>query len=230
MDHQLQTGDRKTRTYEIFWQLDAGQLAKIGAFDRFGAQTEARWGDLGNEKGTCEITFWFTNYASESPALVVLLSANNRQLTRLKVQATRPFFGGQRWWFQCPACSRRVRIIYSHGLQDFRCRPCFGLAYQTQLLHEHQRAYRKCWLIRRQLGGSASLDETFPEKPPGMHWQKYRRLEEKDSATEEIFLAHEGRCFDRKLGRWLRRCAHTLGEEFTDRMRSAASERGSHRS
>lgn len=203
MDHQLQTGDRKTRTYEIFWQLDAGQLAKIGAFDRFGAQTEARWGDL--ETKTCGITLWFTNYASEGPALVVLLSANNRQLTRMKVQATRPFFGGQRWWFQCPACHRRVRIIYSHRLQDFRCRSCFGLAYQTQLLHEHERAQETCWLIRRQLGGTGSLDDAFPEKPPGMHWRRYRRLEEKDSAAEEIYLDHEGRRLDRKLGRLIRR-------------------------
>lgn len=41
--------------------------------------------------------------------------------------------GGQRWWFHCPECSRRVDVLY---LPDERnrlaCRKCCGLVYRSQ--------------------------------------------------------------------------------------------------
>ena len=39
--------------------------------------------------------------------------------------------GGRRPWFQCPACRRRVAILYKHGVR-FRCRRCWGLVYPSQ--------------------------------------------------------------------------------------------------
>lgn len=46
--------------------------------------------------------------------------------------ATRPNFGGQRWWFQCGGCGRRVRklflVTYRGG---FRCRRCNRLTYRS---------------------------------------------------------------------------------------------------
>jgi hypothetical protein len=39
--------------------------------------------------------------------------------------------------------------------------------------------------IRIRLGGSGGLDEPFPRKPKGMHWDTYERLEEKSRAAEE---------------------------------------------
>jgi len=43
-------------------------------------------------------------------------------------------FGGLRWWFLCPRCSRRCAKLY---LLDgrFACRVCQGLAYTSQRLH-----------------------------------------------------------------------------------------------
>lgn len=39
--------------------------------------------------------------------------------------------GGQRPWFQCPACLRRVAILYKNDVR-FRCRTCSALAYPSQ--------------------------------------------------------------------------------------------------
>jgi len=42
-------------------------------------------------------------------------------------------FGGVRYWFVCPACSRRVGVLYlAPGHDYFRCRHCLGLAYESQ--------------------------------------------------------------------------------------------------
>jgi hypothetical protein len=35
---------------------------------------------------------------------------------------------------------------------------------------------RKAEKIRQQLGGSGSLQESFPDKPPTMQWRRYERL------------------------------------------------------
>jgi hypothetical protein len=42
-------------------------------------------------------------------------------------------FGGQRWWFRCPECNRRCRILYhASGYTDFACRICRRLTYTSQ--------------------------------------------------------------------------------------------------
>lgn len=42
-------------------------------------------------------------------------------------------YGGQRWWFRCPACNRRCRILYlAPGSVYFACRICHDLTYTSQ--------------------------------------------------------------------------------------------------
>ena len=43
------------------------------------------------------------------------------------------YFGGRRWWFRCPECGRRCRILYLPPKQDrFACRTCHHLTYRSQ--------------------------------------------------------------------------------------------------
>jgi len=43
---------------------------------------------------------------------------------------TKPHLGGDRWWFCCPLCSRRVSFIYlPPKASHFACRLCHNLAY-----------------------------------------------------------------------------------------------------
>jgi hypothetical protein len=57
---------------------------------------------------------------------------------RARLAATRPRFGGLRWWFVCPLgvgdrpCGRRVGKLYlpPHG-RYFGCRHCHGLTYTS---------------------------------------------------------------------------------------------------
>jgi hypothetical protein len=41
-------------------------------------------------------------------------------------------FGGRRWWWQCPACSRRCQVLLSPSAGDqFACRKCWKAVYMT---------------------------------------------------------------------------------------------------
>jgi hypothetical protein len=46
---------------------------------------------------------------------------------------TYPHFGGERYWFECPECKKRVMKVYKpkHSM-IFKCRVCNDLIYQSQ--------------------------------------------------------------------------------------------------
>jgi hypothetical protein len=75
-------------------------------------------------------------------------------------------YGGQRPWFRCPGwgCGRRVATLYLGG-GYFLCRHCLDLAYESQREDPATRLVSKAQQIRRRLGGSASLMESFHPSP-----------------------------------------------------------------
>ena len=87
-------------------------------------------------------------------------------------------YGGNRKWFLCPGCGRRVAILYGAG-KYFHCRYCYGLTYSSQQESEPDRLMRKVRKIRRQLGGSDISLDAFPLKPKSMHWKTYWRMRDK---------------------------------------------------
>lgn len=103
-------------------------------------------------------------------------------------------YGGRRPWFICPACRRRVAKLYAAGLY-FRCRHCYALAYDSQREPRRTRLLHKAQNIRRRLGGSVNMLESFPPKPKGMHWETYLRLR---LQAEDADLRSWG-----MLGEWL---------------------------
>jgi hypothetical protein len=76
---------------------------------------------------------------------------------RVRLTATRPRFGGLRWWFVCPLivdgrpCGRRVGKLYlPPRSRYFGCRHCHELTYTScQERHKHDRLYR---FMARNLG------------------------------------------------------------------------------
>ena len=96
---------------------------------------------------------------------------------RITLEATRPNYGGNRWWFRCPATGHRVAKLHlPPGGHVFASRGAYGLAYQSQRERAYERALTRTQDIRMKLGGSPSLAEPFPDKPKGMWWRTYRRL------------------------------------------------------
>lgn len=115
--------------------------------------------------------------------------ANGTDGKPCEVEQTIPFvwtdtrFNGRRQWLACPDCARRCRVLYG---PRFRCRGCHGLAYESQYEAPYQRLLTKAQRIRCRLGGSGFNGDQFPEKPKGMHWRTYDRLEETVARAENF--------------------------------------------
>jgi len=93
-------------------------------------------------------------------------------------------------------CGRRVAILYAGG-DLFACRHCYRLAYASQSEIPRNRNLSQAQKIRMRLGGSPSVFDPFPEKPPRMHWRTYERLRARAMAAEGISMA--------LLAEWLNR-------------------------
>ncbi len=84
-------------------------------------------------------------------------------------------YGDWRAWFLCPGCGRRVAILY--GGATFACRHCYKLAYPCQRENTGDRMIRRANRIRRRLGWKEDILNPNGDKPKGMHWQTFWKLE-----------------------------------------------------
>ena len=50
---------------------------------------------------------------------------------KVRLTPTKCNYGGQRWWFICNYCQRRVGVLYI-GDSDFACRHCYNLTYESR--------------------------------------------------------------------------------------------------
>ncbi|HEX8071058.1 MAG TPA: hypothetical protein VF546_13970 [Pyrinomonadaceae bacterium] len=74
---------------------------------------------------------------------------------RVRLDATRPHYGGLRWFFRCPLCWRRVRDLHlpAARLTVFGCRRCHALAYESAQVTRGANAFwRHCTRTARALG------------------------------------------------------------------------------
>jgi hypothetical protein len=107
-------------------------------------------------------------------------------------------FGGERPWFICSGvgCGRRIAVLYRPG-RYFLCRHCYDLSYESQRDNKMNRALHRAQRIRERCGGSANMMEPFPEKPKGMHYETYWRLQEEHDEAEMEQLAGMREWLDR---------------------------------
>ena len=105
---------------------------------------------------------------------------------RVTLDRTRCNYGGERPWFVCPGCGRRVAVL-ACVWGYFRCRTCQRLKYWSQLETDRDRAQRKVKKLRERLGEKEWL------KPKGMHQKTFDRLWAKHNEailrSNELFLS-----------------------------------------
>lgn len=84
--------------------------------------------------------------------------------------------GGRRVWFLCPGqgCGRRVAVLF--GGSTFACRHCHGLAYESTRENSGDRAIRRADAIRKRMKWVAGTANPKGDKPKGMHWRTFWRL------------------------------------------------------
>jgi hypothetical protein len=107
---------------------------------------------------------------------------------RVRTQTTPCHLGGQRYWFVCPRCNKRVALLYAPG-RLFACRGCWGLAYATQKENAGDRASSRAEKLRTLLGWQAGVLNGDGGKPKGMHWRTFHRLRATHDALAEVAWA-----------------------------------------
>ncbi|MCP5382034.1 MAG: hypothetical protein H6912_06660 [Kordiimonadaceae bacterium] len=99
-------------------------------------------------------------------------------------------FGGSRPYFVCPGrgCRKYVQHLYA-GNPYFVCRHCMNLAYTSQREQLFDRAARRAQKLRERAGDSGSIfDGDIYQKPKGMHWKTFKKLQRKETHYRELAL------------------------------------------
>jgi hypothetical protein len=105
---------------------------------------------------------------------------------QIYLAASRPHFGGLRWWFVCPRLNRRVRKLYLPlGGRHFWSRRAYRLAYESQRGTAIDRAHRGQAKIK-MIGDLDPGEWDLPPKPKWMRWDKYNRYVDRYDAYEAI--------------------------------------------
>ena len=92
-------------------------------------------------------------------------------------------FGGSRAYFRCK-CNKRVVKLYAAG-KHFLCRHCYHLPYSSKNEGHWDRALRQRNKRRRRLSRNVGLEAYVAQKPKGMWWRTYQRLQERAYEAEQ---------------------------------------------
>ncbi|OYW52055.1 MAG: hypothetical protein B7Z29_20730 [Hyphomicrobium sp. 12-62-95] len=92
---------------------------------------------------------------------------------RISITTTQQRLGGERRWFRCPTCERRVRILYAGP--GFKCRQCHRLYYSSQSEGSADRANRGMFKIVKRLDPNEHFNN-LPRRPKNMRWWTYKQL------------------------------------------------------
>ena len=122
------------------------------------------WTDADTGEQTASI-----GYSIEPGAVVLNYTMGDKPMRqRLPILATPCHFGGQRQWFACPHCARRVAVLFLRA-NGFFCRQCSRIAYGSQ----SDDAVARTW--RKQAKAEGRLGEHW-QRPKGMHQTTYAKL------------------------------------------------------
>jgi hypothetical protein len=108
----------------------------------------------------------------------------------IELETTPQPFGGRRWWFLCPRTGVRAAKLYlPNGAFTFASRRAYRLAYRSQRETTYDRALRRAFKLRAELGADGGISDSV-EKPKWMRWRAYDRKLEEIFAAEEVVDAH----------------------------------------
>ena len=147
------------RLIETYNRLDIGYLSRNGllrpgrafplSWTRGGVEAGTIWMDV--DWGYLVLSYWMESENVEEEVSLDFTGCN---------------YGGERPWFLCPGCGRRVGVLALAG-KYFRCRHCYQLYYASQFETNFDKALRKVRKLRDRIGEG---------KPKGMHKATYERL------------------------------------------------------
>ena len=133
------------------------------------------WQRLGCFEPSVAGTWYFTDratldYRAEADVVVLHHALAGRPMDqRVPITRTSCHYGGERPWFACPNCTRRVALLYLKPGAEFACRRCSSVAYASQREDAITRSWRRQDKIERRLGAGQT-------RPGGMRQTRHVAL------------------------------------------------------
>ena len=94
----------------------------------------------------------------------------------IRVSWTKVHFGGERPWFHCPHCHKRVARLYNR-LGGYFCRACIGNPpYASQTKSAQERLHFQACKLRLLLNSEARPSLPLPPRPRRMHRRTHERM------------------------------------------------------
>jgi hypothetical protein len=179
------------RKVEHCLQIDATELRE---FSEFGGSCDGYPIDF-QLTPTAQGTFWIQLRTRHRSPVVT---------ARVLVTPTIPTFGGKRWWFACPGCARRCRVLYlPPASQRFGCRHCLELRYRSQSRSPQAQCLEKIEQLKGRLGArgyDTAAVAPEPPRPKRMHWTTYRKLVSQLRALEDAYWQTTWESLHRRFG------------------------------
>jgi len=148
-------------------------LATTSSLSNYPRLTIAQYRDQLRQSGTASSIDLAYSYRGKSYRYSVQLTT------------TAPHYGGSRYWFRCPSCSKRVSVLYCAGA--YVCRHCLSVPYGSQLQQPIDRLFSRAGAIRARLGWQGGIAYGNQGRPKGMHFTTYYRLvTEHDKLVQKI--------------------------------------------
>lgn len=170
---------RNTNLTTDFMDLDIRQFKKKGWLENLGQRT-LTWFKNNNPIGSI-------NYKlSENEITLIYRTRKNSEewqdvAEAIKLVSTPCNFGGERKWFECPNCTKKVLILY--GGKFFRCRNCHGLVHPSVNESKLDRSSRALARYQSKLAPDLDLNALdgldWLEKPKWMRYRTFYRMKAK---------------------------------------------------
>lgn len=127
--------------------------------------------------------FWvMKQFSPRDSATQGCTASIDNAFTRILITRQPCNFGGFRYFFACPGCTKRMRFLYFDDIHKFfRCRRCLDLGYYTQRLRRSELyLWRHAVIENRLLSRGGSLRK----RPSGMSGVSFKRLVERHWTIE----------------------------------------------
>ena len=149
---------------EHCYSIDSRRWGRDGALQAGTAGTW-QWKDPITNKVTSSI-----GYVTEASGVTLSYSVRGKPRTQqVAIQRTSCNYGGERLWFSCTACAKRVALLYLREDSGFVCRKCGNVVYASQSEDEIGCAWRQ------QRRAEAKLGPNW-QRPKGMHHATCEKL------------------------------------------------------
>lgn len=111
------------------WKLSSSELFKNSGL----------WADISN--GGEIFAFISYRYREGYKKYIIIKFPNSSIMQTVYLTDTQCNLGGERFWFLCPDCNKRVGVLYLCELGYFSCRLCLSLVYESQRKNYRKKSY-----------------------------------------------------------------------------------------